>query len=110
MEQRSSVDLELQTVPQFMLLLYDHLNRSSEVLKEIGVRSTTPSQVACLMDLPLPSLFCCLQLFARWIKDGIYDFAALPFKVKTPLPYQDLQTVEQIPFKWTGRRKGGECH
>ena len=109
MEQMSSVDLELQTVPQFMLLLYDHLNRSSEVL-EIGVRSTTPSQLACLMDLPLPSLFCCLQLFARWVKDGVYDFAALPFGVKTPLSYQDLQAVQQIPFEWAGRRKGGGCH
>ena len=107
MEQRSSVDLELQTVPQFMLLLYDHLNQSSEVLEEIGVRSTTPSQLACLVDLPLPSLFCCLQLFARWVKDGVYDFAALPFGVKTHLSYMDLQAVQQIPFKWTGRRKGG---
>ena len=110
MEQRSSGDLELQTAPQFMLMLYDHLNQSGEVLEEIGIRSTSPSQLACLVDLPLPSLFCCLQLFARWIKDGVYDFAALPFGVKTHLSFQDLQAVQQIPFKWTGRKNGGGCH
>ena len=86
-----------------MLTLYDHLEESEDVLKEIGVRSTSTSQLACLMELPMPSLFCCLQLFASWIRDGVYDFATLPFGVKTQMTYQDLQAVQQISIEWKGK-------
>ena len=85
-----------------MLMLYDHLKKSEDVLKEIGVQSTSPSQLACLVELPLSSLFSCLQLFASWVRDGVYDFADLPFGVKTQMSDQDLQTIQQIPVKWTG--------
>ena len=104
--EQSSVDLQEQTVPQFMLTLYDHLKESEEVLKEIGVRSTSPSQLACFVELPLPSLFSCLQLFASWIRDGVYDFATLPFRVKTNLSSQDLQLIQKVPHEWTGREGG----
>ena len=102
-EQRSSGGLEQQTVPQFMLKQYDHLKQSEEVLKEIGICSTSPSQLACLVELPLPFLFSCLQLFATWVRDGIYDFNTLPLVVKTQITHQDLQLIQQIPLKWTGR-------
>ena len=107
--EQSGGGLEKQTVPQFMLTLYDHLDRNGEVLGEIGVRSPSSSQMVCLVELPLPSLFCCMQLFASWVRDGVYDFAALPFGVKTHMTYQDLQSVLQIPLKWTGRmeKEGG---
>ena len=100
--EQSSVGLQQQTVPQFMLTLYDHLEESEDVLKEIGVRSTTPSQLACLVELPLSSLFCCLQLFVSWIRDGWYDFATLPFGVKTNLSSQDQQLIQNVPHEWTG--------
>ena len=86
-----------------MLKQYDHLKQSEEVLKEIGICSTSPSQLACLVELPLPFLFSCLQLFATWVRDGIYDFNTLPLVVKTQMTYQDLQLIQQIPLKWTGR-------
>jgi len=105
--EQSSEGLGKQTVPQFMLTLYDHLDQSGEVLGEIGVRSLSPSQMACLVELPLSSLFCCMQLFAGWVRDGVYDFAALPFGVKTHMTYQDLQCIQQIPLKWTGRMEEG---
>ena len=105
--EQSNEGVGKQTVPQFMLTLYDHLDQSGEVLGEIGVRSPSPSQMACLVELPLPSLFCCMQLFASWVRDGMYDFAALPFGVKTHMTYQDLQCVQQIPLKWTGRMEEG---
>ena len=100
---QSSEGLEQQTVPQFMLTLYDNLEENEAVLKEIGVCSTSTSQLACLMELPLPSLFCCLQLFASWIRDGVYDFASLPFRVKTHMTYQDLQAIQQISHEWKGK-------
>ena len=97
--------LEQQTVHQFMLTLYKHLKESEDLLKEIGVHSTSPSQLACLVELPLSSLFSCLQLFTSWVRDGVYNFAALPFGLKTCLSSEDLQSLQQIPFKWTGRRE-----
>ena len=100
--EKNSEGLERKTVPQFLLMLYDHLKESEQVLKEIGVQSTSPSQLACLVDLPLSSLFSCLQLFASWVRDGVYNFAALPFGVKIRPSSQDLQSVEQISLKWTG--------
>ena len=102
----SSVGLQQQTVPQFMLTLYDHLQEGEDVLKEIGVRSTSPSQLACFVELPLPSLFSCLQLFASWVRDGVYDFATLPFGVKTNLSSQVLQLIQKVPHEWTGREGG----
>ena len=109
---QSGEGLERKTVPQFTLMLYDHLKESEDVLKEIGVRSTSSSQLACLVELPLSSLFSCLQLFTSWVRDGMYNFAALPFGLKTCLSSQDLQSLQQIPFKWTGREEkrgiGGE--
>ena len=110
MEQKSE-GLEENTVSQFLLMLYNHLKQSGEVLKEIGISSTSPSQMTCLVELPLPSLFFCLQLFTSWVRDGVYDFATLPFGVKTPMSYQDLQSIQQIPLKWTskeGREKNGK--
>ena len=108
--EKNSEGLEQKTVPQFMLMLYDHLKESSAeiereneaVLKEIGVHSTSHLQLVCLMKLPLSSLLCCLQLFAEWVRDGVYDFAALPFGLKSHLSIQDLQSIKQIPSKWIG--------
>ena len=103
MVEKNSEGLEQKTVPQFLLMLYDHLKEKSAVLKEIGICSTSHSQLVCLIKLPLPSLLCCLQLFASWVRDGVYDFAALPFVVKTNLSSQDLQLIQEIPHTWTGR-------
>ena len=81
------------------------------MLKEIGVRSASPSQLACLVELHLSSLFCCLQLFASWVRDGVHDFAALPFGLKVYPSDQDLELVKQIPLKWTGwYGKGNESN
>ena len=100
--ENNSEGLEQKTVPQFLLMLYDHLKEKSAVLKEIGICSTSHSQLICLIKLPLPSLLCCLQLFASWVRDGVYDFAALPLGLKIHLSSQDLQSIEQISSKWTG--------
>lgn len=100
--ENNSEGLEQKTVPQFLLMLYGHDKESKDVLKEIGVNSTSHSQLVCLIKLPLPSLLYCLQLFASWVRDGVYDFAVLPFGLKSCLSSQDVQSIEQIPSKWTG--------
>ena len=101
-KEQNSEGLQQQTVPQFMLTVYDHLKESEDVLKEIGVHSISHLQLVCFVKLPLPSLLHCLQLFASWVRDGVYDFAALPFGLKSHLSIQDLHSIEQIPSKWTG--------
>ena len=103
MPEQNCEGLEQQTVPQFMLMVYNNLQESEDVLKKIGVHSASGSQLACLVELPLPSIFNCLQLFANWIRDGMYDFAALPLGVKTNLSSQDQQLIQQVSHKWTGR-------
>ena len=100
--ENSSEGLEQKTVPQFMLTLYDHLKEKSAVLKEIGFHSTSHSQLVCLIKLPLPSLLNCLQLFASWVRDGVYDFATLPFGLKIHPSSKDLHSIQQIPLKWKG--------
>lgn len=102
LKEQESGALKQQTVTQFMLRLYDHLNQDDETLKEIGIQCTSSPQLACLNELSLSSLFCCLQLFTSWVRDGVYDFATLPFGLKIHLPYQDLQSIKRIPLKWTG--------
>lgn len=103
--ENSSGNLEQWTVSQFMLKQYGDFKESREVLKEIGVHSTSSSQLACLVELPLCSLFSCLQLIDGWIRDGVYDFAELPFGLKTKLSSQDLLSIQQIPCKSKGRKK-----
>ena len=94
--------LEDRTVSQFMLALYE-LSRSSEVLAEIGIPTLTPSQVTCLSELPLPSLCACLEMFAAWVDEGLYDFSALPFPLKTHMSDGDRFAVEnELRDKWTG--------
>lgn len=103
MPEQNITNLEQQTVPEFMLTLYTDFQESEDVLKKIGVHSTSTLQMACLKQLSLPSLFCCLQLFTSWVRDGVYDFAALPFGVKTHMSNQDKELIQKIPFNWTGR-------
>ena len=100
--ERNCEGLEQKTVPQFMLMLYGHDKESEDVLKEIGICSTSHSQLVSLVKLSLPSLLYCLQLFASWVRDGVYDFAALPLGLKSHLCNQDSQSIERIPLKWTG--------
>jgi hypothetical protein len=94
-------DLEKETAPEFMLNLYEHLKKDSDVLYEIGVQNASPAQLHCLVDLPLTSTYSCLKLFFRWVEEGFYDFSTLPFPFKVHLSYQDQMAVEQLRLKWS---------
>ena len=93
-------NLENQTAPEFMLNLYEHLKKDSDVLYEIGVQHASPSHLGCLADLPLPATYSCLRLFFRWVEEGFYDFSTIPFPFKAHLSYPDQQTIDQLRFKW----------
>lgn len=93
-------DLENETAPEFMLNLYEHLTKHTEVLYEIGIQSASPSHLRCLADLPLTSTHSCLNLFFRWVNEGFYDFSTLPFPFKVHLSYPDQQYLEQLRMRW----------
>ena len=94
-------DLETATAPEFMLNLYEHLKKDSDVLYEIGVQNASPSHLRCLADLPLTATYSCLRLFFRWVEEGFYDFSTLPFPFKVHLSYQDQVAIEQLRLKWS---------
>ena len=102
LEASSSAALEQQSVVQFLLVLFDPLGGSRNVLGEVGLRSPSPQQLACLAELPLTQLFGCLQKFVVWVEEGVYDFCDLPFNVKSHISYPDQQALQQIPLRWTG--------
>ena len=94
-------DLENETVFDFMLNLYEHLKKHSDVLREIGIQSAQPSHLACLADLPLTAAYSCLTLFFGWVQDGFYDFSSLPFPLKVHMCDQDrLLLDEQLRPCW----------
>ena len=91
-----------QTLSDFLLSLYDGLNTRKEVLSEIGVRKLNATQLTCLSELPLANLYHCLNIFATWMEDGMYDFATLPYTIKAHLTPEDLGILKAIPLNWEG--------
>ena len=77
---------------------------SKLVLEEIGLSTLTVSQLECLTELPLPSLWSCLELFASWLDEGYYDYSSLPFALKSHMRAEDRQVMESLE-KWVGSRQ-----
>ena len=85
--------------------VYEHLSDPNKVLAEIGItpNSLKHSQLTCLIELPLPYVFSCLQQFVRRVDEGVYDFCSLPFALKTHMTDGDTQFMEQeLRDLWTG--------
>ena len=93
-----------QTLADFLLSLYDGLNSFKDALSEIGIQKLTNNQVVCLSELPLVHLYHCLRVFATWMEQGMYDFSALPYTLKTHLQPNDLSTLKAIPTNWEGEQ------
>ena len=68
--------------------------------------SVSGSQQASLSSLDLVFLFSALDLLVMWLKEGRYDFCALPFALKTHLTLEDSEAIDRIPesFKQNGRQ------
>ena len=97
------IDLSL---PAFLMKnVYEPISDPQEVLSKIGIASNSlkHSQLACLIDLPLPATFYSLRLFVQWIHQGVYDFCNLPLALKAHLPEPDRIFLEQeLRDQWTG--------
>ena len=94
---------EHQTLSHFLLSLYDGLQSAKQVFNEIGIRKISPTQITCLSELPLSSLYFCLKMFAAWMEEGMYDFSTLPYTIKAHLSQQDRDTLKAIPQNWDGK-------
>ncbi len=108
MEDAHPINEEL-TLPRFMMAyVYDHLSDPHKVLHEIGItpNSLKHSQLTCLLDIPLPSVFACLQCFVRWVDIGVYDFCNLPLAIKVHLSEEDVIFFDlELREKWMGTTK-----
>ena len=106
-------DLSDLTLPRFMMsYVYEHLTDPQQVLLEIGItpNSLKHSQLACLIDMPLPTVFACFQRFVKWVDQGVYDFCNLPLALKAHLSAADLMFFEQeLRDQWKGTLKGLEA-
>ncbi len=102
-------DLNTLTLPQFMMAyVYEHLSDPQRVLHDIGVtpHSLKHSQLTCLIDIPVPFVFACLQCFVRWVDNGVYDFCNLPLAIKVHLTEEDVMFFKsELRDKWTGSTK-----
>ena len=65
------------------------------------------SQQALLSSLDLVFFFLALDLLVIWLKEGRYDFCALPFAIKTHLTLEDSKVMGRIPesFQQKGRQQ-----
>ena len=91
-----------QTLSDFLLSLYDGLDRIKDAMSEIGIRKLTATQLACLSELPLPNFYHCLKVFAGWMEEGMYDFSTLPYTIKAHMSKEDMSTLRDIPHNWDG--------
>ncbi len=109
MKDAQNKDLNTLTLPRFMMdYVYEHLSDPQRVLHEIGVtpHSLEQSQLTCLIDIPLPSVFACFQRFVQWMDNGVYDFCNLSHAIKVDLSEDDVMFFElELRKKWTGTTK-----
>ena len=64
--------------------------------------SLSDTQLACLSSVRLCFLFSTLELFVRWVKEGLYDFNSLPMALKVHLTEEDSTLLEQLPKRFPG--------
>ena len=97
------VDLEKQTVPQFMCTIYEHITSKHKILAEIGIVNLIDTQLDCLIYLPLINSANCLLLFANWVNEGIYEFSNVPLTLKVHMSCPDRIAVEEnLKQNWIG--------
>lgn len=97
--------LQEKTVKDFILELYNVTDKTEkELLIRIGFQyqNPNPDHIRSLAELPLTSIFSCLELFIHWIDEGFYDFNNLTFQFKASFSSDDEAVLEQLPEKWSG--------
>ena len=58
--------------------------------------------MARLSSVKLCFLLSTLELFVRWVKEGLYDFNSLPMALKVHLIEEDIAVLEQLPKTFQG--------
>ena len=79
-----------------------HSSVHSSIMTYLILYSLSDTQLACLSSVRLCFLFSTLELFVRWVKEGLYDFNSLPMALKVHLTEEDSTLLEQLPKRFPG--------
>ena len=79
-----------------------HSSVHSSIMTYLILYSLSDTQLACLSSVRLCFLFSTLELFVRWVKEGLYDFNSLPMALKVHLTEEDSTLLEQLPKHFPG--------
>ena len=99
------INLTLSDFLNQRIYAYDPDIDPVEVLSKVGIAPDLlkHSQLDCLVDLPLPTVYSCLRLFVQWVDQGVYDFCNLPLTLKVHLSETDRVFFERdLRDQWTG--------
>ena len=64
-------------------------------------------QFDSLKEIKLVKVCGTMEVFLRWIKDGMYDFCDLPIRVKEQMSQSDIEAVTIIAGELCGMNTGG---
>ena len=67
--------------------------------------SLSDSQNDYLINLKMRHVFETLKLLTKWMREGMYDFCALPFSLKTELSEEDRDVLCSIEKEAEGKGK-----
>ena len=79
-----------------------HPSVHPSIMTYLILYSLSDTQLACLSSVRLCFLFSTLELFVRWVKEGLYDFNSLPMALKVHLTEEDSTLLEQLPKRFPG--------
>ena len=79
-----------------------HSSVHSSIMTYLILYSLSDTQLACLSSVRLCFLFSTLELFVRWVKEGLYDFNSLPMALKVHLTEEDITLLDQVPKCFPG--------
>ena len=65
--------------------------------------SLSDSQNDYLINLKMRHVFQTLELLTEWMREGMYDFCALPFSLKTELSKEDRDVLCSIKKETEGK-------
>ena len=79
-----------------------HPSVHSSIMTYLILYSLSDTQLVCLSSVRLCFLFSTLELFVRWVEEGLYDFNSLPMALKVHLTEEDSTMLEQLPKCFPG--------
>jgi hypothetical protein len=90
-------ELAKLNIETFLRGVYDESTWSPELGTRIGLPVLSNQQCQKLLQTLLAYLYQTLSIFVSRFCDGEYEFAHLPFTLKTPLSVEGLEAINKLP-------------